>query len=146
MYLCIDNNLACLSKILKYNLQHNLMFFRITFDLLPFSSNPVCTFPWQVAYASSFRELGYFIKAKWMRVALHPDQFVLINTPNEDIYERRVRKLFYQAEVLDMVDINEKAKIQIPIGGVYQDKAKSIRRFIERYQKLPDKMKKKVGD
>lgn len=144
MRLCIDNNLTCLSKILEYNLQHNLMFFRITSDLIPFASHPVCTFPWQYVYASAFSELGYFIRAKGMRVAMHPDQFVLINSPDEDIYERSVKELFYHTEVLDLMGIDETAKIQIHIGGVYQNKDKSIRRFIERYQKLPDKIKKRL--
>ena len=144
MRLCIDNNLLCLSKILQYNLQQELMFFRITSDLIPFASHPVCTFPWQRVYEPAFHELGHLIRAKGMRVAMHPDQFVLINSLREDVFERSVRELFYHAEVLDLLGVDETAKIQIHVGGVYQDKARSIRRFIERYRTLPDDIKRRL--
>jgi UV DNA damage endonuclease len=144
MRLCIDNNLDCLAKILEYNLNHDLMFFRITSDLIPFASHPVCTFPWQSVYASAFAELGAFIRGKGMRVAMHPDQFVLINALNEDIFQRSVSEIRYHTQILDLFGLDETAKIQIHVGGVYHDKAESIKRFIERYQALPEEIKRRL--
>jgi len=144
MRLCIDNNLGCLAKILQYNLKHDLMFFRITSDLVPFASHPVCSFPWQAVYATALGKLGEFIRSKGMRVAMHPDQFVLINSPHEDVFTRSVSELLYHAELLDLMGVDETAKIQIHVGGVYQAKAASIKRFIARYQTLPEKIKRRL--
>jgi UV DNA damage endonuclease len=138
---CADNNLDCLAKIFAYNIQHGLMFFRITSDLIPFASHPVCTFPWQSVYASLFAELGEFIRENGMRVAMHPDQFVLINALDEDIFHRSVSELLYHAQVLDLFGLDDTAKIQIHIGGVYRDKSESIKRFIQRYHTLPEAIK-----
>jgi UV DNA damage endonuclease len=144
MRLCIDNNLGCLAKILEYNLNHDLLFFRITSDLVPFASHPVCTFPWQSVYASALAELGAFILGNGMRVAMHPDQFVLINALNEDIFQRSVNEIIYHTQILDLFGLDETAKIQIHVGGVYHDKAESIKRFIERYQTLPEEIKRRL--
>jgi UV DNA damage endonuclease len=144
MRLCIDNNLGCLAKILEYNLNHDLLFFRITSDLVPFASHPVCTFPWQSVYASALAELGQFIRGNGIRVAMHPDQFVLINALNEDIFQRSVNEIIYHTQILDLFGLDETAKIQIHVGGVYHDKAESIKRFIERYQTLPEEIKRRL--
>ena len=59
---------------------------------------------------------------------MHPDQFTLINSPNEDNFTRSERELLYHCEVLDRMKLDVSAKVQIHIGGVYNDKEKSTKR------------------
>ena len=58
----IESNLACLSEIFVFNRDHELLFFRISSDLIPFASHPICRFPWQKKYKRRFKEIGNFIK------------------------------------------------------------------------------------
>jgi UV DNA damage endonuclease len=58
----VESNLACLLETLEFNRKHELFFFRISSDLIPFASHPVCEFPWQKVYKKTFREIGDFIK------------------------------------------------------------------------------------
>lgn len=140
----VSANLDCLGKILKYNLENRLLFFRITSDLVPFASHTVNRFDWQSHFRAEFKELGCFIKQHDFRISMHPDQFVLINSPNKEVQESSLRELKYHAEVLDLLGLDSTAKIQIHVGGVYADKTASIQRFVSRYSHLPDSIRKRL--
>lgn len=134
----IKNNLLCLRKILQFNLEHRLLFFRISSDLVPFASHPINKFNWQTYFQEDFEEIGAFIIKNRMRISMHPDQFTLINSIKEEIFERSKKELIYHAEILDLMELDKSAKIQIHVGGAYGDKQKSIERFIERFDELDD--------
>jgi len=67
---------------------------------------------------------------------MHPGQYTVLNSPDGEIALRSIKELQYHADVLDALDLDTSAKIQIHVGGVYGDKTKSIQRFIERYYQL----------
>ncbi len=79
-----------------------------------------------------------------MRISMHPDQFTLINSPDGRVFENSVRELVYHAQVLDLMELDTSAKIQIHIGGVYDDKEKSKARFAERFEKLDEIVKRRL--
>jgi UV DNA damage endonuclease len=134
----VHANLKCLEKILTFNADHGLLFFRITSDLVPFASHPVCSFPWQKRFEDLFARLGEFIRGKDMRISLHPDQFTLINSPEEGIYMRSVEELEYHLAILRLLGLDTTAKIQLHVGGKYHDREKSLERFIQRYESLEE--------
>ncbi len=140
----VKANLDCLLKILSYNAAHGILFFRITSDMVPFASHPVCTFPWQKHFAEEFRTIGDFIRFHRFRISMHPDQFVLLNAPDEGVLERSVADLVYQAQVLDLMGLDDSAKLQIHLGGVYRNKTASMERFIENYERLDDAIRRRL--
>ena len=140
----VENNLNCLFQILQYNVQNGFYFFRISSDLIPFASHPVCTFDWAYHFRGQFRKVGDFIKEHDMRISMHPDQFVVINALKDDVVERSVRELEYHCTILDRVALDSSAKIQIHLGGVYGDKRSAMDRFIERYNSLNKSLKSRL--
>lgn len=140
----VQNNLDCLGKILRFNAPQQILFFRITSDLVPFASHPVCTYPWQKHFRKKFREIGNLIQSHGMRISMHPDQFTLINSLDPGIFERSKKELAYHTEVLDLLGLDGSAKIQIHVGGVYGDREKSVKRFIERYARLDQRIKRRL--
>jgi UV DNA damage endonuclease len=140
----VENNLNCLQRILEFNQQHGIFFFRITSDLIPFASHPVCTFPWQKTYRLSFEKLGDFIKKNQMRISMHPDQFIVLNSPRKEVVERSIAELIYHAEILDLLRLDSSAKIQLHLGGVYDDRTKSMQRFIDVYSSLDESVKRRL--
>jgi UV DNA damage endonuclease len=132
----ISGNLSCLEKILAYNVSHGMLFFRITSDLVPFASHPVCTFPWQEEFAGMFEKIGDSIRHHGFRISMHPDQFVLLNAPDTGILQRSIADLVYQVQVLDLMRLDRSAKVQVHVGGVYGDKHAAIDRFVKQYDLL----------
>lgn len=140
----VENNLKCLIEILKFNVKHDLYFFRISSDLVPFASHPVCGFKWEKHFADELTYIGDLIRQNEIRISMHPDQFTLINSPDRKIYERSVSELLYHSKVLDCMGLDLSAKIQIHIGGVYSDKNKSMERFVMRYEKLDTRIRSRL--
>jgi UV DNA damage endonuclease len=140
----VENNLFCLGEILRFNLRHNLLFFRITSDLVPFASHPICRFNWQRHFQKQFKAIGDFIKSNNIRISMHPDQFTLINSIDEVVFENSTRELAYHAKVLDLMELDTSVKIQIHVGGVYGDKERSMKRFVERFVSLDEKIKRRL--
>jgi UV DNA damage endonuclease len=140
----VRNNLDCLVDILRFNAEHELLFFRITSDLVPFASHPVCAFDWQGYFGDNLGRIGVYIRNNRMRISMHPDQFTLINSVDPGVFERSVKELLYHAQVLDSMGLDTTARIQIHVGGVYGDKSESIRRFAARFKDLPDGAKRRL--
>jgi UV DNA damage endonuclease len=106
--------------------------------LVPFASHPINKFNWQGHFQEEFEEIGEFITKNRMRISMHPDQFTLINSIKEDIFERSKNELKYHAQILDLMRLETSAKIQIHVGGAYGDKEESMDRFVTRFGMLDE--------
>jgi UV DNA damage endonuclease len=73
-----------------------------------------------------------------MRISFHPDQFVVLNSPDPGIVERSIAELVYQGSMLDLMGLDSTAKLQIHVGGLYGDRDVAIERFIATYRTLPE--------
>lgn len=137
-------NLTCLRRILQFNVERKLYFFRVTSDLVPFASHPVNKFRWQKFFEKQFNEIGDFVGKHDLRISMHPDQFTLINSLDTDIFRRSIAELNYHADIIELMKLDESAKIQIHVGGVYRDKVKSLKRFVSRYKRLSKRLRKRL--
>jgi UV DNA damage endonuclease len=117
-----NQNLSCLQKILEYNIQHGFYFFRISSQTVPFASHSICTVDWVKHFSSTLHRMGEFIKENDCRISMHPDQFCLINAKDENIINRSIAELDYHCRLLDEMELDSTAKIQIHVGGLYGDK------------------------
>jgi len=138
-------NLACLQRILEYNVQHGLLFLRMTSGLVPFASHEINQYNWQDHFKAEFQQLGNYIKANNMRISMHPDQFVVLNSPNPNTVKNSIAELVYQGSIMDLMELDTTAKLQIHGGGAYGDKGSAIDRFAEVYHTmLPDAVKARL--
>jgi UV DNA damage endonuclease len=132
----VAGNLSCLRQILSWNTEKHILFFRISSDIIPFASHPVCTFPWQEQFSDELRLTGDYIAESGMRISMHPDQFIILNSPDDRIVSRSIAELAYHAELLDLMGLDSSAKIQLHVGGLYGNPDESISRFIRIYARL----------
>jgi UV DNA damage endonuclease len=140
----VRENLRCLGEILRFNLKECILFFRIGSGLVPFASHPVCTAAWEETFAREFGEVGRFVHEHGMRISMHPDQFVVINAKDPDIVARGVAELRYHAALLDAMHLDETAKVQIHVGGVYGDRDAAMERFVSVYSRLDESILRRL--
>ncbi|MDY6973214.1 MAG: UV DNA damage repair endonuclease UvsE [Thermodesulfobacteriota bacterium] len=140
----VQQNIDCLLEMLRFNVSNDIMFFRITSDLIPFASHSINRFDWQTFFSNQFKQIGHFINESSVRISMHPDQFIIINSPDKDVYKRSLAELVYHAQVLDVMGLDTTAKIQVHIGGVYRDKVASMKRFACRFKGLPESVRRRL--
>ena len=140
----VQSNLDCLLRILQFNVAHTILFFRITSGLVPFASHPVCQFDWAGCFSQDFQTIGRFIKQNSMRISMHPGQFTLLNSENPAVVENSIKELSYHAKVLDLMELDATAKLQVHLGGVYGNRQKSIERFITNYRALDENIRRRL--
>ena len=140
----VQNNLNCLMKILEYNVQNNILLFRVTSDLVPFASHPICTFDWQSHFKSQFSKIGEFAKTNGMRLTMHPGQYTVLNSNNIGVVQNSIRELQYHSDMMNLLEMDNSGKIQIHVGGVYGDKETALQRFISSYKMLDDSVRQRL--
>ncbi len=132
LYQAVGENLRCLHEVLAWNAGFGLLFFRISSDLVPFASHPVCRDPWDETFADLLAEAGDYVRENSMRISMHPDQFIILNSPDPGVTERSITELSYHARVLDLMGLRTDAKVQVHVGGLYGDRQASLSRFVTR--------------
>ncbi len=138
------SNLQCLEKILNYNIKNNILFFRIGSGIVPFASHPICDVNWQKEFSKEFKRIGKLIKDNNLRITMHPDHFTILNSLKKKVLKNSIKELEYHADILDLMELDNSAKINIHVGGVYNNKEKAIKRFIKNYKKLPSSIRDRL--
>jgi UV DNA damage endonuclease len=131
----VSYNLNSLEDIIKWNADNGIHFFRIGSELIPFASHETFSFDWKKDFKKEFKKLCKLGEKYKMRFSMHPGQYSVLNSPDENIVENAVRDIEYHAEVLGLIS-PDTGRIVIHVGGVYGDKVSAKQRFIENFSKL----------
>ena len=136
-----SQNLTALDRVIDYNIDNGLLLYRISSDLIPFGSHPLNRQNWQEEHADKLLDIGRKIRKSGMRASMHPGQYTVINSPREDVVSRALDDLTYHDALLSALGLDNRHKIVLHIGGVYENKADAISRFKNAYSGLPESIK-----
>lgn len=137
----VKNNLSVLKEMAIYNKKNNIKLYRISSDLVPFGSLILEDYCVIDTFQEELDEIKDIFEKTKQRFSMHPGQYTVINSPREEVVKNSVDDLIYHYNILKALGGDSKNKIVLHIGGRYDDKEKSIERFIENYNKLPDYLK-----
>lgn len=149
----VQKNLDHVYAMLKYNVKNDFKFFRIGSSFVPFASHDLCRslqeddqdpFDWRDHFKDQLKEIGDYVKSNNMRISMHPDHFVLLNSPKDDITQKSIKELQYHADLLNTMELDTTHKFQIHVGGVYGDKKSAIERFVEKYKTLNEDVRTRL--
>ena len=140
----IAHNLDVLKQMMRYNARNKIQMFRISSDLIPFGSSEVNPLSWWELFQEQLEEIGDFAKKNQIRLSMHPGQYTVLNSPDEQVVQRAVEDLMYHCRVLDAMKLDASNKIILHIGGVYNNREQAIQRFERNYLRLPEQVKRRL--
>jgi UV DNA damage endonuclease len=143
--LCKLNTDALLAS-LEFCARHGIGAFRINSQILPLKTHPQAGYdmselPCGKEIVARFRACGAFAQERELRLSFHPDQFVVLNSPNPRTLAHSLAELNYQAEVAEWVGADS---INIHGGGAYGDKTAALRTLRENVERLPELVRSRL--
>jgi UV DNA damage endonuclease len=142
----VRQSIAYVREIFHYLHKVDIHMYRMSSDFVPYHTHPdLPQFHHQLEEAAEeLAELGALARAYDIRLSLHPSQYILLNAQDETIAHKSLTDLNAQAALLDALGCGPEAVVVTHVGGVYDDRAESIARFIRRYQKLPQATRQRL--
>ncbi|GMQ58572.1 UV DNA damage repair endonuclease UvsE [Vallitalea sediminicola] len=138
------SNLQDLEKILNYNIENDIHFYRLTSNLVPLATHPdVVDWDYRKFFSIDFEYIGKIIKKHSMRVDLHADQFNVINSVKKEVVEKTITNLYFLAMILEDINLPD-GKIIIHVGGSIGGKKEAINRFITNFKHFPKVITDKI--
>ncbi|MBM3263309.1 MAG: UV DNA damage repair endonuclease UvsE [candidate division Zixibacteria bacterium] len=143
--LCLANADALLSS-LRFCAAHGIGSFRINSQILPVKTHPTAGYkmselPGGTDIVARFKECGEFARVSHLRLSFHPDQFVVLNSPNPNTVAHSLEELDYQAEVAEWVGVDT---INIHGGGGYGDKTAALGALQKTIERLPMQVRSRL--
>lgn len=141
----IQHNLQATETIIRYSIERGLKMYRMSSDLIPFGSDLITNnLDWQELFKDQFQVIGQLIKEHNIRTSMHPGQYTVLNSPDENVVSRAIDDLEYHNKIMESMGLDRTHKFIIHIGGVYGDKKAAKARFVECYAKLSAAVKSRL--
>ena len=142
-------NVKDLKTIVMWNNEMRIKLFRLSSQI----------FPWMEEYEFSdlkdykeicdlMMEIGEIATNAGQRLTMHPGPYHCLASPNPKVVKRTVIGLNKHSEQFDMMgfysDPSPYNKINIHVGGAYNDKKSTLERFCKNFELLDENTKKRL--
>lgn len=126
-----ERNLDDLIRLLDLSRRMGLTIFRLGSNFVPFASHPYFRQEWFKTLEKILRKTASSVRSYGIRITMHPGQYVMLNSPREDVVKRSLSELKYHFWVLDTLGLGDESVVVIHVGGVYGDKRRAVKRLEE---------------
>lgn len=142
-----EQNCRDLKRIIDWNLDHDIYYYRISSGLLPwFSQYDIGDLPNASTVRSLLSEVGDHALEHDLRLTFHPDHFVKLASNDDAVVERSMIDLENHGTILDAMGLPRTPyhAINIHIGAHYGDKEATSERFCEYFRRLSPAVRKRL--
>lgn len=140
-------NTKDLKTLLEWNLQNNIVFFRMSSNIIPWGNKINMTdLKDYNEIASIFKQCGDFAKTHSMRITSHPGQFNLLSSPKQSVVDNTIADLKMHSDIFDLMELNNTPynKINIHIGAAYNDKLNTSKTWVKNFKTLPESISSRL--
>lgn len=134
-----QSNLNDLIKILNYNIENDIHFYRLTSKLIPLATHQEVRWDYSKVIQNECQKVARLIQEFNMRIDAHPDQFNVLNSVNESVIESSIKTLQHQLDLFDLFQIKH-GKLVLHVGGKAGGKEAALERFEQTFIKLPSRI------
>jgi UV DNA damage endonuclease len=134
-------NVLDLQKVLEWNVEHGIKFFRLSSNIFPWASEyQLHDMPDYEAIYEACEKAGNYARQHGIRLTSHPGPFNKLASPNERVFENTKRDLEIHGEFFDMLGLprDHYAKINIHVGAAYGNKPVALDTFVRNFERLPE--------
>ncbi|HEV7280910.1 MAG TPA: UV DNA damage repair endonuclease UvsE [Pirellulaceae bacterium] len=144
--LCLSNAQA-LHEAIDWCADHGIGSFRVMSQILPLKTHPeqgyeVGDLPQGEDIIRAFEACGELAKRRDVRTLFHPDQFVVLNSPREEVVAASIAELEYQAEVAEWIGADV---LIVHGGGAFGDKTAALERFAANLGRLSPRARSRLA-
>lgn len=137
------------SEVLDYLRDIDVRVFRLPSNFIPYPTHP--DFPhlhWKKQIreaAGDLQELARKLQEEPLRLSFHPSQFVLLNSPRQEVVRSSLEEIRWQARILDALGQGQEARVLLHVGGVYGDRQSAGDRLRRQLDILPDYLRRRLA-
>ena len=140
LYEIIDKNLDNFFKVLKFNKDNNITFYRMSHTIVPLATLKDVKFNYTTPFKEKWKEIGEFINKNNMRVDSHPNQYCVLNSVNNQIVKNSIDIIKFNYTLFKIMGIN--GMIILHVGSSANGKEEGKKRFKENFLKLNKNLQK----
>jgi len=141
-------NVKDLLKILEWNEENGIKFYRMSSDIFPWMSEyEIKNLPDYNDIAYHLDCVGEFATINNHRLTFHPGPFNVLGSPNQSVADKAIRELNQHSETMDLMGFlpSHYNKINIHVGGTYGgDFAGTAKRWCKNFARLDEGTKARL--
>lgn len=135
----IKLNFNNFQKVLKYNNDNKIKFYRMTHTMFPLLTHQSINIDYKEVFKSEFNKLKKTIDKYNIRIDTHPDEFCLLTSEKENVTFNSIEILKFHLEVFKLLGINGKCILHI--GSSKSTKEEALNRFRDNFNRLSNELK-----
>ena len=140
-------NVADLERIIDWNEQNGIKFYRMSSDMFPWATEYEFTQlkDWK-AISTILQRCGDKANKYGQRLTFHPGPFNVLVSPKESVVLNTIKDLEVHGKIMDAMGLSKTPynKINIHCNGVYGDKITAMDRFVDNFQRLSESVKTRL--
>ncbi|WP_221886724.1 UV DNA damage repair endonuclease UvsE [Halonotius terrestris] len=142
-----EGNIRGVRRIIEWNIDHDIYFYRITSDLIPwYSQYELDELPNSETIFELLGEIGDLADTHGVRLTFHPSHFVKLASPTESVVDNAITDLECHGSLMDAIGLprSPHSSINIHIGAHYSDKEATAERFCDAVDRLSPSVRSRL--